>query len=306
MPIHSSYIRYFDMVRKYGSIRKASEQLHVASSAVSRQILKLEDELGVSLFERSPSGVMLTKEGEVFSQFVSRITADLNHTLSVLDKLKTESTNKISIAAQESVVAEFLPNVLLQFNDKYPEVQTTFTTVSGRKLIRLLTTGEVDIAIVFDPEDNPEVEQLTTQKLRVRAVVDAKHPLASMESVSLDQCSQYPLILPDHSWPLRDQIDQLLAQVSFRPNIVTSSNSVAFIRRMLASELCVGFQTIVGIERQVNDGTFVTVPLITGDDTIIQQYTLCIHKENTPSPGKPLDALIKLLKVRFQQYSRYY
>ena len=304
MPIHSSYIRYFDMVRKYGSIRKASEQLHVASSAVSRQILKLEDELGVSLFERSPSGVILTKEGEIFSQFVSRVTVDLNHTLSMIDKLKTETTNKISIAAQESVVAEFLPNVLLQFNDKFPEVATTFTTVSGRKLIKLLTRGEVDIAIVFDPEVNPEIEQLTTQELRVRAVVDAKHPLAEMENVSLDQCSEFPLILPDHSWPLRDQIDHLLALASFRPNIITSSNSVAFIRRMLASELCVGFQTIVGIERQVNEGTFVTIPLITGKHTIVQQYTLCIHKDNTP--GMPLNTLIELLKIRFQEYSRYY
>ena len=304
MPIHSSYIRYFDMVRKHGSIRKASEQLHVASSAVSRQILKLEDELGVSLFERSPSGVILTKEGEIFSQFVSRITADLKHTLSVLDKLKTEGTNKISIAAQESVVAEFLPSVLLQFNDQYPQVQTSFTTVSGRELIKLLISGEVDIAIVFDPENNSEIEQLTTQQLRVRAVVGASHPLATMDSVSLDQCSEYPLILPDDSWPLRDQLDQLLAQAAFRPNIVTSSNSVAFIRRMLASEMCVGFQTIVGIERQVNEGKFVTIPLITGEQTIVQQYTLCKHKDQIP--GKPLDALIELLKVRFNQYSRYY
>ena len=304
MPIHSSYIRYFDMVRRHGSIRKASERLYVASSAVSRQILKLEDELGVSLFERSPSGVILTKEGEVFSHFVSRITADLDHTLSVLDKLKHQSSNKISIAAQESVVAEFLPGVLLQFNDQYPEVQTSFTTVSGRKLIKLLTRREVDIAIVFDPEDNPLIEQLITQKLRVRAVVNASHPLSARQSVSLHQCREYPLILPDHSWPLRDQLDNLLAQAAFTPNIVTSSNSVAFIRRMLASELCVGFQTIVGIERQVNEGTFVTIPLVTGNEIITQDYTLCVNRDC--SPGKPLQALIRLLKLRFQEYGRYY
>ncbi len=125
------------MVRRHGSIRKASEHLFVASSAVSRQILKLEDELGISLFERSPSGVQLTKEGEIFSQFVDRTIADMNHTLNMLDKLKTDDTNKISIAAQESVVAEFLPTVLLQFNDQFPETETTFTTTSGRKLIGL-------------------------------------------------------------------------------------------------------------------------------------------------------------------------
>ena len=276
----------------------------MASSAVSRQMLKLEDELGVSLFERSPAGVKLTKEGEVFSQFVSRTIADLDHALNVFEKLKTEGTNKISIAAQESVVAEFLPSVLLQFNDLFPDVVTSFTTVSGKKLIDLLHNGDADIAIVFDPQKSTDIEQLISQELRVRAVVAAKHPLAQAKKVTLEQCSKYPLILPDHSWPLRDQLDQLLTEASLRPNVITSSNSVAFIRRMLTSELCVGFQTIVGIERQVNEGAFVTVPLITADHTIIQNYTLCMHKDNQSS--EPLVALIDLLKSRFLEYSRYY
>lgn len=304
MPIHSSYIRYFDMVRRYGSIRKASEHLHVASSAVSRQILKLEDELGVSLFKRSPSGVDLTAEGEVFSEFVVRTLADMNQTLSALEKLKSNDTNKISIAAQESVVAEFLPHVLLEFNDQYPDVVTSFTTVSGKKLINLLSTGEADIAIIFDPEVNQDIEQIMTQQLRVRAVVSADHPLASLSSVTLEQCNAYPLILPDHSWPLRDQLDQLLAVAECKTNVVTSSNSVAFIRRMLASELCVGFQTVVGIERQVNDSAFFTIPLTAGGQQITQLFTLCMRKDVKTT--QPLSALIDLLKIRFQLYSQYY
>lgn len=304
MPIHSSYIRYFDMVRRHGSIRKASEHLHVASSAVSRQILKLEDELGVSLFKRSPSGVDLTREGEVFSKFVERTLADMNQTLNALEKLKSTDTKKISIAAQESVVAEFLPHVLLAFNDEYPDVATSFTTLSGKKLINLLSSGDVDIAIIFDPEVNQDIEQIVTQQLRVRAIVAADHPLATLTSVTLEQCSAYPLVLPDHSWPLRDQLDRLLASSQCKTNVITSSNSVAFIRRMLASELCVGFQTIIGIERQVNESAFFTVPLNAGGQQITQSFTLCMRKDINTSV--PLCALIEMLKIRFQLYSQYY
>ncbi len=130
------------------------------------------------------------------------------------------------------------------------------------------------------------------------------HPLAGKKAITIDQCADYPLILPDDSWPLRDKLDKLLAQNTFRPNIVTSSNSVAFIRRMLASELCVGFQTVVGIERQVNEGAFVTIPLKMGNENITQNYALCQHKKNKPS--EPLKVLIKLLQARFKEYSRYY
>lgn len=292
------------MVRRHGSIRKASEALHVASSAVSRQMLKLEEELGVTLLERSPSGVRLTQEGEIFSQFVDRTISDMNQTLNMLDKVKTESTNKISIAAQESVVAEFLPTVLLQFNDQFPEMETTFTTTSGKKLIGLLNNGEADIAIIFDPQPDKNTQLLITQELRVKAVMATTHPLAREKTITLDQCADYPLILPDNSWPLRDKLDKLLEQNTLRPNILTSSNSVAFIRRMLTSELCVGFQTAVGIERQVNEGAFITIPLRAGDDNVTQNYTLCVHKKSKPS--EPLEVLIKLLRLRFKEYSRYY
>lgn len=212
--------------------------------------MKLEDELGGSLFQRSPAGV------------------------------------------------------IRQFNDQYPGVQTSVTTVSGRRLAKLLTRREVDIAIIFDPDDNHLIDPLITQKLRVRAVVDARHPLASRQSVSLEQCLEFLLILPDHSWPLRDQLDLLLVGVSLQPNVVTSSNSIAFIRRMPASEHCVGFQTIVGIERQVNQGTFVTIPLIAGGDWVTQEYTLCMHKDH--KSGQPLKTLVKFLKSRFQEYGSYY
>jgi DNA-binding transcriptional LysR family regulator len=65
MPVFSPFIRYFDEVARQGSIRKAADRLNVAPSAVNRQILKLEDELGAPLFERLPRGLRLTAAGEI-------------------------------------------------------------------------------------------------------------------------------------------------------------------------------------------------------------------------------------------------
>ena len=74
--IHSPAIHYFDMVRRCQSIREAARRLNVASSAVNRQILKLEGEIGSPLFERLPAGLRLTAAGEVFARHVLVVLQD--------------------------------------------------------------------------------------------------------------------------------------------------------------------------------------------------------------------------------------
>ena len=73
MRIHSAAIHYFDAVRRAGSIREAARRLNVASSAVNRQILKLEEEVGTPLFERTSAGLKLTASGEALSMTPARL-----------------------------------------------------------------------------------------------------------------------------------------------------------------------------------------------------------------------------------------
>ncbi|MDJ0929774.1 LysR family transcriptional regulator [Breoghania sp.] len=70
MRIHSSALQYFDAVRRAGFIREAARRLNVAPSAVNRQILRLEAEIGTALFDRNPSGVTLTSAGEILAHHV--------------------------------------------------------------------------------------------------------------------------------------------------------------------------------------------------------------------------------------------
>lgn len=85
---HSAAIHYFDAVRRCGSIREAARQLNVVSSAVNRQILKLEDEVGAPLFNRVPSGMVLTHAGELFSRHISLVLRDTKRLQNELDALK--------------------------------------------------------------------------------------------------------------------------------------------------------------------------------------------------------------------------
>ena len=117
MKIHSVFLTYFSEICKSGSIRQAAKNLFVASSAVNRQILKKEEELGTKLFHRSHNGITLTKAGEILSQHVSRTLSDYDRTMREIEASRGTRSQSLTIAGQESVVSRFLPPIYLELQN---------------------------------------------------------------------------------------------------------------------------------------------------------------------------------------------
>ncbi|MGI9506479.1 MAG: LysR family transcriptional regulator [Geminicoccaceae bacterium] len=300
MPIHSVFLKYFDEVHRSGSIRLAARKLNVASSAVNRQILKIEDELGVKLFERSASGIRLTASGELLAAHVSRTLGDAEQTLARIAALKGDQRQLLSIAGQESVIARFLPPALVALHAEYPDVATSFRAAKGTELQDLLRSNSADIAVAFDPGNAEDIETVAVVVLPVGAMLTPSHPLAGRTQLSLTDCAPYPIVLPDRSWPLRARLDQEIAQADLAFNIVTSSNSVEFLKTMVDQQLGIGFQTIVGLEVQVERGELLHVPLVTSGE-VNQEFALCRRSGDVTTPA--LDRLIILLRQRLADYA---
>ncbi len=300
MPIHSTFIRYFDEVCRSGAIRKAAGNLHVSYSAISRQISNVENELGISLLKRNASGVKLTRAGELLHQHIERTLQDAHCTTHEIQAIKQRTSGKIIIIAQESIIDRFLPVVLTSLYARFPDIATEIKTANGKKLIERLFASDVDIAIAFDPKLVQGVKIVASQKLSVGAVLSSEHDLAKNNTLTLLECMAYPLILPDKTWPLRDIIDDLTCELGLTPNIMYSSNSVEFLRKMLENKDYVGFQTIVGIESQLERGKLVHIPLYS-KELITQNLSLCIRDNAISSDA--LKYTLSLLTGRINGYS---
>jgi DNA-binding transcriptional LysR family regulator len=300
MPIHSVFLKYFDEVCRCGSIRLAARRLYVASSAVNRQIIKLENELDIRLFERSASGIQLTAAGEILARHVRHTLSDAEQTLAEIALLKHNQREQIAIAGQDSVIARFLPPALLQLYSEFPAVATVFKAASGTRLQELVTSGSADIALAFDPPAHPAILQIAAIELPVGAVMTPAHPLAGCSRITLRDCGDYPIVLPDRSWPLRERLDQAIRASGLALNIITSSNSVEFLKAMVDQQLGIGFQTIVGIEAQVEQGELILIPLI--DTRPVQQtFALCVRATRTESPV--MQCILRLLEERLKKYA---
>ncbi len=300
MSIHAPFLKYFREVANCGSVRMAARHLHISSSAVNRQILKIEDELGVSLFHRTPNGMLLSPAGRVLAEHVNRTLSDAERCLDEIATLAGHTRVPLTIAGQESVIAEFLPPVLMQLHATHPQVGSSFKAAGGQDLTRLLHEHAADVAIMFDAEPGAGTDTLMTRQLPVGAIVSPDHPFASRSQISIKECAEYPLILPDQSWPLRRILDDRLQALSIVPSVLTTSNSIEFLHNMINQQLGIGFQTAVGIERRLLAGELVMVPLH-DPEPLYQRLSLCISTNHRTSDV--FQFLMSLLLERLGSYA---
>ncbi|HIW50853.1 MAG TPA: LysR family transcriptional regulator [Candidatus Blautia intestinavium] len=195
-------LRYFLAAAQEENITKAADILHVTQPTLSRQMMDLERELGVTLMLRGKNGLTLTDDGIFFRQRAQEIVELADR----LEKSFVERQNNISgmvvIGASETVGSQTLARLIKEFSRKYPAVQFTLYNETVDNIKDRLDKGLVDIGLLLEPVDVTKFDyvRLSQQDIWGLLVRD-DHPLTEKESLTADDVASYPLILP-----LRDNI----------------------------------------------------------------------------------------------------
>ena len=198
--MHAVVLRYFLEVARVGSIRKASESLFVASSAVSRQILKLEEELGTELFNRLPGGMTLNPAGERLLRHVQNTLHDFQTTRGELHAMRGVFTGHAKIAAMDSLFEDVMPQIVKEFSELFPAVTYTVIAVAPMDAAQMVVEGRVDAAVSFLTRLPAGVRAAATFSLPIGVMMAPGHPLAGKESIALADCKGLPF-LRSHGQP---------------------------------------------------------------------------------------------------------
>jgi len=259
--IHSSAIRYFDAVRRAQSIREAARQLNVASSAVNRQIIKLEEEIGEPLFHRWPTGLVLTPVGEALARHVTTVLQDLERTGDEIDDIHGARVGNITVAVVESVASSILPHAIDQIRARAPRVTFTASVMGSFDIPAAVVGGEADVGVAFALRKSSELQQLFLSQFRLGAVVRPDHPLARNKTVTLSACLGFPMILATPDMSITSLLEPLLSQgPSFLSPVITSG-SIELMQELVIRGHGIAFQTQVGLERRLADGSLVFIPI---------------------------------------------
>jgi DNA-binding transcriptional LysR family regulator len=212
-------LRYFLEVARTGSISEASERLHVATSAISRQIAKLEHDVGAPLFERRPRGMALSEAGEILVAYARRSSLDAEQVLADVHGVPALQRSTVKLASSEGFAREFLPAAIATFRAKYPGVRFRLDVSGPAAATQKVRDGTVDLAVTYSlaPEKGIKVEYSRQQ--RIYALMSYDHPLALRRDVELAELLEYPLALMDESTTIRQLFDVCVALdgLSFEP-----------------------------------------------------------------------------------------
>jgi DNA-binding transcriptional LysR family regulator len=259
--IHSPAIHYFNAVRRAKSIREAARQLNVASSAVNRQIIKLEDEIGAALFERRATGLVLTSVGEAVARHIVTVLQDAERTQSDIDEMRGARAGHITIAAIESVASSILPDVIAKIRARAPRITFTIVVVGSFDIPGAIAQGDVDVGVAFALRKSVHLRQVFLSRFKLGAIVRPDHPLAHNKTVTLPTCLGFPLILATPDFSITNLLEHILSQgPSFLSPVITAG-SLELMQELVLRNQGVAFQTTIGLERRLADGSLVHIPI---------------------------------------------
>lgn len=259
--IHAPAIYYFDMVRRCHSIREAARRLNVASSAVNRQILKLEDEMGTPLFDRLPGGLRVTAAGEILTRHVTLLLQDIERMRGELDGLQGVQTGHVEIATVEGATVELLPAALKRMRERYPQVTIGVTVQGSQSIPGSVINGQADLGLAFALPRNSEITQLCVGHFRLGALMTPAHPLAGEPYVSYGQCCEHGVIQAKSELSVHHLIAPLHRRTAAANKPLLHSNSMELARQLARQQLGIAFQTRIGIEADLARGELLHIPL---------------------------------------------
>jgi DNA-binding transcriptional LysR family regulator len=259
---HLRFLHYVDTVARAGSIRKAAERLNIASSALSRRILDIEQELGVPLFERSTQGVRLSAAGELFIGYIRRTSKDLARVRSDIQGLSGLRHSIVRVAAIEAAAHSFLTEELVAFLNEHPQINYTVGVASADRVVASVIAGEFDIGITFNQAPNPQFRAVSKVHQRLCALMARDHPLASRKSLRLADCISHPLAIPAQMLGGRRLLDEEMVESGLMLNPVLEADNFEVMKQFISVTRGIALEIEIGAAADVATGRLAMVPLI--------------------------------------------
>ena len=243
--LQDTALRYFYEVVQCGTVSAASANLHVASSAVSRQISGLEAQLGTPLFERHARGMVPTAAGLIVAQLARRISLDAEQAIDAINALDSLRAGTVRIATSDAFANELVPQACAAFQRQHPGVRFEVTMVPTLQVSARVLAGDADIGLRFSMSPLQNIAVVYRQSAPVLAVLRPDHPLA----------------LPPAETTIRQMIDLACSRQGLQLDAVLTTNHAKTLLNFVLHSGGVTVSSEVGVRHMLAAGLLVAKPL---------------------------------------------
>lgn len=223
----------FAAVVEHSSLNRASHQLNLSQPALSRKISKLEERLGVPLFNRYGKRLELTEVGRLAYTYALEQRQQRVRFLEALSKYKEGEPLLVTLGASLTTLQTTLPPLINAFTEKYPAAELKLITGKTHEIVSSVGEGKSDVGIIASSVQEPGLRCIPLFEDQLRLVVSSQHPLTLPPKLSMEHLSRLPMILFSKGTWYRRLTDDLFQRCGIEPDVRMEIDSFEAIVRLL-------------------------------------------------------------------------
>ncbi len=252
--------RYFLVVARCGSVTLAAQELHVAASAVSRQVSQLEQELGCQLFERKARGMALSAAGERLAAHLLAAANEAERTLEAVRSLSNDASGRVRIACTDGFAVGFMADAMARFHATHPHCTQHLQVEPPDGVSRRLLRGECDLALKFAVAPEPQLHIEHQQDAHIVALVAPAHALARRRCITARELVKFPLALLEPGTTVRQLLDLCCIQQGLQYRVAFTGN-YATLLSIAAQGAAITLSSHISAAHAVRAGDVVAVAI---------------------------------------------
>lgn len=226
-------LEIFAAVVEHSSLNRASRQLNLSQPALSRKISKLEDRLGVALFNRYGKRLELTEVGRLTYTYALEQRQQRSKFLEALSKFKEGEPKLVTLGASLTSLQTTLPPLVNAYMEKYPTAELKLITGKTHEIVSSVSEGKCDVGLIASSIHEPGLRCIPLFEDQLRLVVSEHHPLNLIPKLTMEHLSRQPMILFSKGTWYRRQTDDLFQRCAIDPDVRMEIDSFEAIVRLL-------------------------------------------------------------------------
>lgn len=230
------HIKYFKAVADCESFTKAAELLHIGQPSLSKAVARIEEELGVQLFERVSSRVRLNHFGTRFLDYVNDSILALDNGIQNIRYLAEKENGHIYVANSEDIL---LKRPILDYLLAHPDVSLHNQLQSCEQMIESLRNGVMDFAVSTDPLFAKDIEWRPLMTDQLMVLVSAKHPLADRKRIQMQELAKETFAIGNMSYGMRSLTYNLCDRLGFSPNVIYEGDDKEMVGELVRAGLAI-------------------------------------------------------------------
>ncbi len=266
-------LRQFAVVAREQHVTRAATRLGLAQSTLSRNIARLEADLGTTLFERTGRTVRLTRHGQQLLPYVERALGELSTGLDELAEELHPERGRVAVAFLHSLGVRAVPVILRDFRASHPGVRFALVQDSHAVMLDKLRAGAVDLCLTSPVPREPDLRTRKLDEQRLRLVVPRAHPLARRRRVRLAEAAAEDFVGLKPGFGLRRITDDWCRQAGFTPRLAFEGEEIDTVLGLVATGLGVA---LLPVGRSVPDGVAPPRPDVVALDVTAPRTTRTI------------------------------